>query len=132
MPPRIMVVDDDHATLEMMEILLKRLGYEPELIRNGLKALEVVKKNPPDLILLDIMMTPIDGWEFLQKLRKDLGMKNIPVILFTAYPLTGEQMTKINNENLGILQKPVSVPELKNALKKLTGTGTHHEWIKST
>jgi DNA-binding response OmpR family regulator len=113
-----MVVEDDQPILELMEIMLRRLGYEPQICMNGLKALELVKKDPPSLILLDIMMTPINGWEFLEKLRDELNKKDMSVVLFTAAPTAKEQVEKINDPNLGILQKPVSMTELKSVLEK--------------
>jgi CheY-like chemotaxis protein len=118
MARRIMVVEDDQPILELMEILLRRLGYEPILVMNGLEALEEVKKSPPELILLDIMMTPINGWEILEKLRGEYGMKDLPVLLFTAAPMVQREVAKLNDPALGILQKPVSFAELSAALQK--------------
>jgi CheY-like chemotaxis protein len=118
MARRIMVVEDDQPILELMEILLRRLGYEPVLVMNGLEALEEVKKSPPELILLDIMMTPINGWEILEKLRGEYGMKDLPVLLFTAAPMVQREVAKLNDPALGILQKPVSFAELSAALQK--------------
>ena len=115
---RIMVVEDDQPILELMEILLRRLGYEPVLVMNGLEALEEVKKSPPELILLDIMMTPINGWEILEKLRGEYGQKDLPVLLFTAAPMVQKEVEKLNDPALGILQKPVSFAELSAALQK--------------
>jgi CheY-like chemotaxis protein len=62
---KILVVEDDQPILDLMDLLIRKLGYEPILIANGIEALERVKKESPSLILLDIMMTPINGWEFL-------------------------------------------------------------------
>ncbi|MCX6682031.1 MAG: response regulator [Methanoregula sp.] len=118
MARRIMVVEDDQPILELMEILLRRLGYEPILVMNGLEALEEVKKSPPELILLDIMMTPINGWEILEKLRGEYGQKDLPVLLFTAAPMVQKEVAKLNDPALGILQKPVSFAELSAALQK--------------
>ncbi len=67
----VMVVDDDLPTLEVMNLILKKIGYEPVLYRNGLEALQWLERHHPDLILLDLQMIPIDGWEFLRRLRED-------------------------------------------------------------
>jgi CheY-like chemotaxis protein len=88
MTKKIMLVEDDKPILEMMEILLRRIGYEPVLIQDVTEALERVRREPPSLVLLDIMMTPINGWEFLEKVRGEYGMRDLPVILFTASPAT--------------------------------------------
>jgi len=114
----ILVVEDDQPILELMDILLKKLGYEPVLMPDVAKALDLVRENPPALILLDIMMTPINGWEFLEKLRQEYGITDLPVILFTASPSVDEKVAELNDPRLGILQKPVSMTDLKIGLEK--------------
>jgi CheY-like chemotaxis protein len=121
MTRKIVVVEDDQPILDLMELLLKTQGYEPVLIPNGLDALDYVRRNPPALILLDIMMSPISGWEFLERLRNEYGMHEIPVILFTASPEVTEKMAELNDPHLGVLCKPVSLLELKKALEKYLG-----------
>jgi CheY-like chemotaxis protein len=116
---KILVVEDDQPILELMDLLIRKLGYEPVLIANGMEALGRVKKEEPSLILLDIMMTPINGWEFLEKLRGELGMREIPVVLFTASPLIGEKMAQLNDPHLSVLTKPVSFTELKARLSSI-------------
>ena len=113
---KILVVEDDQPILDLMDILIRKLGYEPILIANGIDALERVKKETPSLILLDIMMSPISGWEFLERLRGELGLREIPVVLFTASPLIGEKMLQLKDPHLSVLIKPVSFTELKARL----------------
>jgi DNA-binding response OmpR family regulator len=121
MPHKIMLVEDDQPILDMMEILLRKIGYDPILVPDVLDALRQVKADPPSLILLDIMMTPMNGWEFLEKLRGVCGMKDIPVLLFTASPSVEEKIAEMNDPKLGVLQKPVSIPELKAGIEKFLG-----------
>jgi DNA-binding response OmpR family regulator len=118
MSDKIMLVEDDQPILELMEILLTRIGYEPLIIPDGLKALDIVKNDPPALILLDVMMEPIDGWEFLEKIRNGYGMKDLPIILFTASPSVEERLATMHDQHLGVLQKPVSIADLKAGLEK--------------
>ncbi len=121
MPYKIMVVEDDKPIREMMEILLKTSGYEPVLEPDALQALRDVEKNSPDLVLLDIMMSPINGWEFLRRVREDMGRAEIPVILFTAMSTADEQMATMNDPKLGLLMKPVTLIELKAGIEKFLG-----------
>jgi CheY-like chemotaxis protein len=121
MSRKIMVVEDDQPILELMDLMIRKLGYEPILIANGLEALELITKEQPALILLDIMMTPINGWEFLEKIRGDLGMHEMPVILFTASPLVDEKMGQLKDPFLGVLTKPVSYGELKEGIARYLG-----------
>ncbi len=121
MSRKIMVVEDDQPILDLMDLMIRKLGYEPILIANGLEALELITKEPPALILLDIMMTPINGWEFLENLRGDLGMREMPVILFTASPMVDEKMGQLKDPFLGVLTKPVSYSELKDGIARYLG-----------
>ena len=59
------------------------------------------------------MMEPMDGWEFLEKIRGEYGMKDLPVILFTASPSVEERLATMHDKRLGVLQKPVSIADLK-------------------
>lgn len=118
MPDKIMLVEDDQPILELMEILLTRIGYEPLIVPDVLEALAIVKKTPPALILLDVMMEPMDGWEFLEKIRREYGMTDLPVILFTASPSVEERLATMHDKRLGVLQKPVSISDLKAGIEK--------------
>ena len=121
MSRKIMVVEDDQPILDLMDLMVRKLGYEPVLIANGLKALELIRKEPPALILLDIMMVPINGWEFLDRLRGDMGMREMPVILFTASPLVDEKAEQLKDPFLSVLIKPVSFGELKAGIARYLG-----------
>ena len=121
MARKIMLIEDDQPILDMMDMALRRIGYEPVLVGDVARALEIVRGSPPDLVLLDLMMTPINGWEFLDMLRKEPGMKELPVILFTALPLTDEKLLVRNDPKLGVLNKPVSLDQLKEGIEKFFG-----------
>jgi CheY-like chemotaxis protein len=116
-----MLVEDDLPILEMMDILLKKIGYDPVLVPDVMEALERVKADPPALILLDIMMTPINGWEFLDTLRNEYNIRELPVLLFTASPSIEEKIKQLKDPYLGVLQKPVSVPDLKAGIEQFLG-----------
>jgi len=121
MSDKIMLVEDDRPILELMEILLVRIGYKPLIVPDVLEALAIVRKDPPALILLDVMMEPMDGWEFLEKIRGEYGMTELPVILFTASPSVEERLATMHDKRLGVLQKPVSIADLKAGLEKFLG-----------
>ena len=121
MKNKIMLVEDDEPILDMMDILLRRIGYEPVLVPDVMEALERARNDPPSLILLDIMMTPMNGWEFLEKLRSEYNIRELPVILFTASPSVKERIALMNDPYLGVLQKPVTIPELRAGLERFLG-----------
>jgi Response regulator containing a CheY-like receiver domain and an HD-GYP domain len=113
---RVMVVDDDSATLEVMNLILRRIGYEPRTCRNGLEALGWLESHCPDLILLDLQMVPIDGWEFLRRYRENQTLHQAPVMLFTARPLFDEEKKRAEKGTVKVLEKPISPLELKREL----------------
>jgi CheY-like chemotaxis protein len=81
---RILLVDDETVNLNLLKEMLANQEYTFSFAKNGKKALEVVSAARPDLILLDIMMPQMDGWEVLKKLKKDELYRDIPVIVQTA------------------------------------------------
>jgi CheY-like chemotaxis protein len=117
----ILLVEDDREILDMMDLLLRRLGYNPVLVGDVAEAIGIVSNNPPDLILLDVMMTPVNGWEFLDILRNRLAMKDLPVLLFTASPSVDEKVEDLHDPRLGVLRKPVSLAQLNTGIKKFLG-----------
>jgi len=84
MPRTILVVDDTRVSREPLAKLLRREGYKAVCASDGLEALSTMKANPPDLVLLDLMMPNMDGLSFLRAMRKDAWWKSLPVIVFTA------------------------------------------------
>ena len=94
---KILIVEDDEPILDLMDLLIRKLGHEPVLVSNGPDALAIALHDPPALILLDIMMTPINGWEFLEKIRAEPALKAIPVIIFSASPTVVPMPTRIES-----------------------------------
>jgi len=119
MSHKILVVEDDQPILDLMDLLIRKLGHEPVLIANGIDALEALAAERPSLILLDIMMTPINGWEFLERLRGNPATKDIPVIIFSASPQVEEQVAQLSDPHLSVLQKPVAFSELKAGIDRV-------------
>jgi len=116
---KIMVVDDDLPTLEVMELLLGKFNREPLLVHNGWDALRMIKKEKPALVILDVMMSPIDGWQFLEELKRNEDLKDMPVLLFTAKHVWPEEYSRYAEDIVGVLEKPISLAELKAALERV-------------
>jgi two-component system alkaline phosphatase synthesis response regulator PhoP len=81
---KILVVDDEAYLLQILDFSLNAEGYEVVTAGDGEQAINKAKAEQPDLIVLDIMMPKIDGYEACRKLKQDPGMKDVPVILLTA------------------------------------------------
>jgi two-component system alkaline phosphatase synthesis response regulator PhoP len=81
---KILVVDDEAYLLQILDFSLGAEGYDVVTAEDGEQAIQKAKTEQPDLIVLDIMMPKIDGYEACRKLKQDPGMKDVPVILLTA------------------------------------------------
>ena len=84
MAKKILVVDDERHIVRLVEVNLTRVGYDVVTAYDGLEALEKVKTDKPDMLILDVMMPRMDGFEVLKELRADPQTKNIPIIMLTA------------------------------------------------
>ena len=84
MAKTILVVDDERHIVRLVQVNLGRAGYEVTTAYDGVEALEAVRSEIPDMIILDVMMPRMDGFEALKKLRADAQTKDIPVIMLTA------------------------------------------------
>ena len=83
-PRRVLVVDDDRDTTELTALVLQGAGYSVHQANSGEEALQVALEDPPDLVLLDINMHAMDGWETLRLLRVDESTRNLPVAMFSV------------------------------------------------
>jgi CheY-like chemotaxis protein/anti-sigma regulatory factor (Ser/Thr protein kinase) len=106
-----LVVDDDPASRDMVRQLLEDDGWAVAEAENGKVALERVAEAAPDLIVLDLMMPEVDGFEFAEELRRHADWRSIPILVVTAKDLTAEDRQRLNGHILGILQKGLSTRE---------------------
>lgn len=118
MAERILVVDDQRTNAEMIAGLLRNLGYEIDIAQDGDEALRLVEAKAPDLIVSDILMPGIDGYELCRRLRASSATALLPVILVTS----AEQTDRIKGVEAGaddFLTRPVNWPELFGRVKRL-------------
>ncbi len=92
---KILVVDDDYRLREMVSMVLSNRGYKVEEAKNGAEAVDSVKRSAPDLVLLDVMMPIMDGFEACQKIR---AISKCPIVMLTA---KGEDYDQVTGFNLG-------------------------------
>lgn len=90
---RILVVEDEESLLKLESILLTSKGYEVRAVPNGQAALDAIAEEKPDLVLLDIMLPEIDGFEVCRRIKSDAATRHIPVVMLTAKK-TREDMAK--------------------------------------
>ena len=82
--PRILVTDDEPNIVRLIQVNLERQGFQVETANNGAQALEKIRANRPDLLVSDVMMPEMDGFELLSNIRRDPVLENLPVIMLTA------------------------------------------------
>ncbi|HCX24718.1 MAG: response regulator [Flammeovirgaceae bacterium] len=84
MSSKVLIVDDEPNILMSLEFLLKKSGYKVFIARDGREALDIVEKELPDIILLDVMMPEVDGYEVCQKIKNDKETAHIKIVFLSA------------------------------------------------
>ena len=101
----VLIVEDDEVTSEMLKKNLKKINFKVKTATNGKKGLEVVKNSKPGLILLDLMMPEMDGFEFAEQLRENKDWIDIPIVVITAKDLSKEDHSRLKGNVETIMQK---------------------------
>jgi CheY-like chemotaxis protein len=115
----VLVVDDDPDILEALSEILEAEGFEIRRARNGKEALDRLEPDPPQLILLDLMMPVMDGWEFAQRMRQRPSVAGIPLIVLSADRNVGSKATDIGA--VGHLAKPFELNDLLEMVRRSLG-----------
>lgn len=114
----ILAVDDNPDNLFLVQLALEQEGHQVELVNSGTAALAQIDRSPPDLILLDVMMPEMDGYEVVRRLRRNSHLPFIPVLMITAH----EQSSVVEGLDAGadeFIRKPVKVDELQARVRSL-------------
>jgi DNA-binding response OmpR family regulator len=111
---KILVVDDEKAILKVISIKLKISGYDVAIAASGQEALRLVKTETPDLLLLDVVMPGIDGFEFLKQLR---AFSQLPVIVLSARPENAQKALSLGANDF--LAKPFDVDEMIERIEQI-------------
>lgn len=128
MNARILVVDDEPDVRTLCKINLEYEGYEVIEASDGLSALDLIGKEHPDLVILDIMMPEMDGWQVLEKLKSEEGTVSIPVVLLTAKADEASQLRGWEKGAADYLTKPFSPIALSRYVERvLSGKNSEDE-----
>lgn len=115
---QILIVDDDPLIARILKDPLEREGYRVRVASHGLEALEVVKVDKPDLIILDILMPLLDGFKTARLLKFDKKFKDIPIIVLTSRATEGERRIGEKVKADEYLFKPFRPPQVLNVVKR--------------
>lgn len=119
---KVLVVDDDPRNLKLISVRLRADGYEVLTADSGAKAIEIVRATRPDVILLDIMMPEMDGYEVTRRLKKDFDTQSIPIVLITALHAVKDRVKGLNAGADDFLTKPIDTNELLARVRSLART----------
>jgi DNA-binding response OmpR family regulator len=114
---KILIIDDDESILEAMQIAVESQGHDVETLKDGEKAAEVVGKFKPNLILLDLLLSGLDGIQVINDL-KSVGINETPIIMISAHPTAKE--TALGSGATDFLAKPFELEELFSVINKYT------------
>jgi CheY-like chemotaxis protein len=117
--PVVLVVDDNQQNLELLQAYLEDVDCESVPAHDGLEAMEIVAKSPPDLILLDVMMPKMSGFEVCKRLKNDPKTSDIPIIMVTALNEYGDIERAIDVGTDDFLSKPINKLELLTRVRTM-------------
>jgi len=119
--PCILVIDDDPNVVQLVKMNLEFEGYEVETAYNGLKGLDMARRVRPDLILLDIMMPNLDGWDVVNEIRRTPELKGVPVVMLTALNQPEAVATSLTFGADVHLPKPFEPDAMLEIVRRLLG-----------
>lgn len=122
-PRSIVYIEDDQEMIDLVSMILSRRGFEVKGVQGGQAGLDYIKVNKPDLILLDLMMPDVDGWDIFQQIKLDEEIRQTPVIIITAKAqaidrVLGLQIAKAND----YICKPFRPNQLLESVDRLLGS----------
>jgi CheY-like chemotaxis protein len=118
-PARILIVDDERQNRQLLEVLLLAEGYELDTAGSAEEALAAVRRQRPDLILLDIMMPGMDGYQVVARLKADPHTASIPVVMLSALDDRSSRSHGLTAGAAAFLSKPVDRLALREAVVSL-------------
>jgi len=122
--PRVLVIEDDENTRYAMQFILENAGYQVEFAEAGEKALLAAQHQRPDLILMDIMMPNMDGYQVARMLKAQKQLAHIPVVALTARAMKGDREKALAAGCNDYLTKPFESKDILGMLEKWLGNGT--------
>ena len=122
-PPRILLIEDNEMNRDMLSRRLARNGYEVFIAVDGQEGTDMAVSQRPDLILMDMSLPVIDGWEATRRIRSNDTTRRIPVIALTAHAMAGDRERAIEAGCDDYDTKPVEIARLLEKIERLLGAG---------
>jgi len=115
---KILIVEDDKKSLYLARFILEKKGYEVIEARDGLEAIDRVSMERPDLILMDMQLPKLDGYEATRRIKADKKSDKIPVVALTAYAMKGDREKTLAAGCSGYIEKPIDPATFAEEVKK--------------
>ena len=122
--PKILLVEDDEINRDMLSRRLERRGYQVVIVIDGEQALVMARSQSPDLILMDMSLPVLDGWEATRQLRAASETRTVPIIALTAHAMQGDREKAIEAGCDDYDTKPVEFQRLLAKIEAILGKGT--------
>ena len=117
MAKKILAVDDEKHILRLVQINLEKAGYKVVTGTNGREALEKVRSEKPELVVMDVMMPEMDGYESIREIRSSASFRNLPVLAVTSKAMMGDREKCIAVGASDYISKPVDIDQLVSLLR---------------
>jgi CheY-like chemotaxis protein len=121
--PRVLLVEDNEMNRDMLSRRLSKRGYDIRIAGDGAEALDAVRADPPDLILMDMSLPVLTGWEATSAIKSDPETKKIPVIALTAHAMSGDREKALQAGCDEFETKPVELQRLLEKMQALLADG---------
>jgi two-component system, cell cycle response regulator DivK len=121
--PKVLLVEDNEMNRDMLSRRLQRNGYEVAIAVDGAEGVEMARSDPPDLILMDMSLPVLDGWEATRRLKSDEATRRIPVIALTAHAMAGDRERAMEVGCDDYDTKPIELPRLLGKIVALLEKG---------
>ena len=119
--PRALVVEDNLINMDLLCLLLERMGYEIFQARDGLSGLQLARREQPDLILLDLALPELDGWTVAEELKSDILTQAIPIVAITANSMPEDRERAFAAGCNGFIAKPFHIATFNAEIERVTG-----------
>lgn len=116
----ILLIEDNELNRDMLRRRLSHRGFDVILAANGRQGIEMARSARPDLVLMDLSLPEIDGWQAARILKSDAGTRAIPVVALTAHAMLGDREKALEAGCDGYATKPVDLPALLGMIQALT------------
>jgi CheY-like chemotaxis protein len=130
--PKILLVEDNEMNRDMLSRRLLRKGYQVVLALDGQSGLEMTQTEVPDLVLMDMSLPVLDGWEATRRLKADPATRHIPVIALTAHAMSSDREKALEAGCDDYDTKPVELPRLLTKIEALLSGGEMAATVKPT